>query len=36
MHRRCVAIEVFNLGNNEPVELMRYIQAIELASGKKP
>ena len=26
---------IYNLGNSEPVELMRYIQAIELASGKK-
>ncbi|MFM7295477.1 MAG: NAD-dependent epimerase [Burkholderiales bacterium] len=26
---------VFNIGNNEPVELMRYIHAIELATGRK-
>jgi UDP-glucuronate 4-epimerase len=25
---------IFNIGNNEPVELMRYIQAIETAAGK--
>jgi UDP-glucuronate 4-epimerase len=25
---------IFNIGNNEPVELMRYIQAIETATGK--
>ncbi len=26
---------IFNIGNNEPVELMRYIHAIELATGKQ-
>ncbi|MBC7625091.1 MAG: NAD-dependent epimerase [Aeromicrobium sp.] len=25
---------IFNIGNNQPVELMRYIHAIELATGK--
>jgi UDP-glucuronate 4-epimerase len=27
--------KVFNIGNNEPVELMRFIEAIESATGKK-
>ena len=26
---------IFNIGNSEPVQLMRYIQAIETATGKK-
>jgi UDP-glucuronate 4-epimerase len=26
---------IFNIGNNEPIELMRYIHAIEAATGKK-
>ena len=26
---------IFNIGNSEPVQLMRYIQAIEAATGKK-
>src|SRR5205814_3165528 len=26
---------LFNIGNNQPVELMRYIRAIEAATGKQ-